>query len=331
MNIITGYRAEAHVTAQQDRDTNMAVFGTGKYILNVGSKLAATVISANEVDIADGVLVAEGCTAEVPRGTVEAMTIANGTQGMQRIDLIVARYTKNSGTGVEDMELVVIEGTPAASSPATPSYTSGSIANGDTTVDFPLYKVNLSGITIGSVTSMISTITLAKGSDITTVNNSISSVSSSLSTLSTRVGSTTLNTTATTVTPAINELLNRITTDASTLNSVASRVTNLESYLGALKVNTYTAASGASKYIQLSAYSTYVVILGAWSVDNNFRGMYLVGVSDTGIGYKAIASASNVSLVAGASNRVLGFTNNGSTTLRIMILTTSGTRPVTTS
>ena len=107
MNIITGYRAEPHVTAQQDRDINRAVFTTDTYILNIGSKMAATIVSANEVTIADGLIVAQGCAAEIARGTSESMSIDNGDQGMLRKDLIVLRYTKEASTGVEDMELAV--------------------------------------------------------------------------------------------------------------------------------------------------------------------------------------------------------------------------------
>ena len=162
MNIITGYRGEPHITGQQDRDVNMATFGSGLHILDIGSNLAATIVSANEISIADGLLMADGCAAEVARGTSESMAIENGAQGMQRIDLIVARYTMVPGTGVEDMELAVITGTPAASSPAEPEYTSGSIANGDTLVEFPLYRVDINGITIESVTRIPSLISIAE-------------------------------------------------------------------------------------------------------------------------------------------------------------------------
>lgn len=155
MNIITGYRGEPHVESQQDRNINKGIFGTATKILAVGSKLAATIVSANRIDIADGVMVAEGCAAEVAYGTTEQLTIANGSQGMLRKDLIVARYTKNSGTAVESVGLVVITGTPAASSPATPDYTHGSIVAGDTTVDFPLYEVNLDGLSVTGVTSLV--------------------------------------------------------------------------------------------------------------------------------------------------------------------------------
>ena len=161
MNIITGYRAEPHITAQQDRDVNIGIFGASAKILKgVGSEMAATVISANEVEIADGALVAEGCTAEIQYGTTESMTIENGTQGEQRIDLIVARYTKNSGTGVEDMQLAVVKGTPAATNPAVPSYNEGTIADGDSPVDFPIYRVNLDGISITSVDALVDTLNI---------------------------------------------------------------------------------------------------------------------------------------------------------------------------
>ena len=185
MNIITGYKGEPHVTSQQLRDTNIGTFGGGAYILDVGSQMAATVISANEVQIADGLLVAEGCTAEVARGTTESMTIENGSQGMLRTDLIVARYTKASGTAVEDMELAVIKGTPTASNPATPAYNTGLIADGDSPVDFPLYKVNINGISITSVERLADVVSInGKFDDINTridvVNASISAIRSDM-------------------------------------------------------------------------------------------------------------------------------------------------------
>ena len=108
MNIITGYRGEPHITSQQDRNVNIGIFGSGTHIVNVGSQMAATIVSANEITIADGLMVAEGCTATIERGMTESMMIENGAQGMLRKDLIVARYTKTSGTGVEDMQLAVI-------------------------------------------------------------------------------------------------------------------------------------------------------------------------------------------------------------------------------
>lgn len=161
MNIITGYVGEPHVTSQQERNTNIAIFGSDARIIGgVNSELEATVVSANLVEISDGMVVCEGCTAEIPRGTNDSLVIENGEQGMKRIDLIVARYTRNANTGAESMGLAVIKGTSAASEPTTPSYNTGLIADGDSPVDFPLYKVNLDGISITSVDAMVDVVNI---------------------------------------------------------------------------------------------------------------------------------------------------------------------------
>lgn len=238
MNIITGYKAEPHITAQQDRNVNMGIFGTGTYIVDIGSTMAATVVSANEITIADGLLVTEGCTAEIERGTSESLEIANGSQGMLRTDLIVARYTKASGTGVEDMELAVITGTPAASSPADPSYNTGSIANGDTLVDFPLYRVSLNGISIESVTRIPSIVTIAKGSEVSALSALLTTLSSTVTAISSRLGTATLNTTAQNALSAINELLGKINTLTSNLSSTNSTLSTVSGRVGTASLNT---------------------------------------------------------------------------------------------
>ena len=358
MKIITGYKAEPHITSQQDRNVNMGIFGTGAYIANLGNKLAATVVSANEITIADGLLVAEGCTAEVERGTSESMAIANGSQGMLRIDLIVARYTKAAGTGVEDMQLAVITGTPAASNPATPSYNTGSIANGDTLVDFPLYTVNLNGISIESVTRNVSYIELATASALesarttlqnsinsvnttltnlinttkTQLQNSINSVSSTLSTVSGRVGTATLNTTAKNAMAAINELLSRIntlTSNLSTTNSnvtaVANRATALENKTaGIVKSISYDVAASSNNYKQLNASSMYLLILNGGTTSNTVRGIYQIGVTGgKALGIKAISSATIAEVTDGGSG-LLKIHNTGSVVLRATLITTYG-------
>lgn len=186
MNIITGYGGQPHIYPHHDRETNIGIFGDGTHILDVGSQMAATVISANEVQIADGLLVAEGCTAEVARGTTESMTIENGSQGMLRTDLIVARYTKAAGTAVEAMELAVIKGTPTASNPATPEYNTGLIADGDSPVDFPLYKVNINGISITSVERLADVVNINGKFD--DVNARVDSANASISAMQTAMG-----------------------------------------------------------------------------------------------------------------------------------------------
>lgn len=302
MNIITGYKAEPHITAQQDRNVNMGIFGTGTYIVNIGSKMAATVVSANEITIADGLLVAEGCTAEIERGTSESLEIANGSQGMLRKDLIVARYTKASGTGVEDMQLAVITGTPAASNPALPSYNTGSIVQGDTLVDFPLYTVNLDGISIESVDRMVEYAELASKAVVDG--------------LVTQMGTATLNTTAKKVTNAINELLSSIT-------GAISRIGALETKgAGIIRTSSYSVAAGVTDYKQLVTGSTYILIINTAYPSDSMKGVYLVGIAGTNaIGIKVVNNASDV-VVSDAGDKLLRVKNNGNAYLRCTLITT---------
>ena len=302
MNIITGYKAEPHITAQQDRNVNMGIFGAGTHIVNIGSKMAATVVSANEITIADGLLVAEGCTAEIERGTSESLEIANGSQGMLRKDLIVARYTKASGTGVEDMQLAVITGTPAASNPALPSYNTGSIVQGDTLVDFPLYTVNLDGISIESVDRMVEYAELASKAVVDG--------------LVTQMGTATLNTTAKKVTNAINELLSSIT-------GAISRIGALETKgAGIIRTTSYNVAAGATDYKQLVTGSTYILIINTAYPSDSMKGVYLVGIAGTNaIGIKVVNNASDV-VVSDAGNKLLRVKNNGNAYLRCTLITT---------
>lgn len=176
MKIITGYRGEAHITSLQDRAANQGTYGTGSYVLDVGAKMAAEAASANEIRISDGILSHQGCVAIIEPGTYDSVAISNGMQGMNRIDRIVARYTKNAETNIESLELFVIEGTPSASTPTAPSYTTGQIQNGALVVDMPLYNVQLSGITVSSVDKQFSTVRTQAETDTLLGNTSISGI-----------------------------------------------------------------------------------------------------------------------------------------------------------
>lgn len=158
MEIITGYTGKPHVTSEQDRDVNIGVVGEGSYVLQTGMRLAAEVSSNNEIKIRDGVLMHQGCTASIKKNTYDSLTIINGSQGMKRIDLIVARYEKNQDNGIESIDLKVIQGTPAESNPAAPQYTEGDIQAGDYVADMPMYQVIIEGLNITEVKKMFKVI-----------------------------------------------------------------------------------------------------------------------------------------------------------------------------
>ena len=158
MEIITGYVGKAHVKAEQDRDINQGIIGPGSYVLKTGMQLAAEVSSNNEIKIRDGVLMHQGCAASIKKNTYDSLTIINGSQGMKRIDLIIARYKKDQNNGTESLELKVIQGTPAEANAEVPSYTEGDIQEGDCVADMPLYQVVIDGLNITEVTALFEVI-----------------------------------------------------------------------------------------------------------------------------------------------------------------------------
>lgn len=180
MEIITGYTGKPHVTSEQDRDVNIGVVGEGSYVLRTGMQLAAEVSSNNEIKIRDGVLMHQGCTASIKKNTYDSLTITNGSQGMKRVDLIVARYEKNQDSGIESLDLKVIQGTPSESNPAAPQYTEGDIQAGDYVADMPLYQVIIEGLNITEVKEMFKVIGSNKdlSSKVAELNKNITSVNS---------------------------------------------------------------------------------------------------------------------------------------------------------
>ena len=158
MDIITGYVGSPHVTAEQDRDINIGIFGAESYVLRTGSQLKAEVSSNNEIKIRDGVIMHQGCAPSIKKNTYDSLTIVNGSQGMKRIDLVVARYSRNQSTKVESLTLKVIQGTPVTGTPSAPGYTTGDIQAGDLVADMPLYQVVINGLNITAVKQVFNTV-----------------------------------------------------------------------------------------------------------------------------------------------------------------------------
>lgn len=157
LHLITGYAGVEHVTSADQGAYNMGTFGEGEFVLDRGSKFAATIASNNSITIANGEALMQGRFIKLPVGTTESVAIDNGTSGMKRKDLIVLRYTKNASTGVETVAFAVKKGTPVAGEPFDPSVTTGNITDGNDLVnEMKLYRVNLNGINIASLDTLFS-------------------------------------------------------------------------------------------------------------------------------------------------------------------------------
>ena len=149
MQLNTGDTGRA-VSPAADGSLYSKIFGSGCYVLSGGNELKAEIQSNNLIKIYDGDLIMQGRHSYIPASDSDNVTINNGSQGMNRKDLIVARYTKDS-TGVEDVMLQVVQGTATSGAATAPGYTDGDILKGATAKDFPLYEVSLTGINITEV------------------------------------------------------------------------------------------------------------------------------------------------------------------------------------
>ena len=155
MKIMTGKNGAPHVTSQQFRQLVEGTVGQDSYILTSGENLEPELQTNNLLKIRSGMMSHHGNLSVVEIGTYDEVTIQNGTQGMQRIDLVVNRYTRNEETGIESSDWVVIQGTPAAESPAVPEYTEGNLQNGDLVDDCPVFEVHLNGINVTEVKKLL--------------------------------------------------------------------------------------------------------------------------------------------------------------------------------
>lgn len=154
--LVTGSHGgdDPHVESKHDALMHAAMLGRSGYILKTRNwTMKPTAKDANNITIPAWDLVVEGRQVYIAAPT--DVNIQSGSQGQKRRDLIVARYALNSGTGVETVTLEVIKGVPSSGTPADPGIETGSIIGGAIVSDLPLCRVNLDGITITSIDTLV--------------------------------------------------------------------------------------------------------------------------------------------------------------------------------
>lgn len=148
---ITNAAKEPHITPLQDSMWHRGMAGIDSCVFNFFENFAAEVSSNNSVKIRSGIGMIQGRYFCVEPSTYDEVTIANGTQGEKRKDLIVCRWTVDEEQKVQSGDWVVIQGTPTTGTPAAPSYTDGDLDAGDLIADMPFYEVILDGINVTGV------------------------------------------------------------------------------------------------------------------------------------------------------------------------------------
>lgn len=162
--LITGYWGEPHVTAENDRGFNAAVFGPGRFVLPVGEQLRAEYIGNNTIRVHDGKLITGGAVGGIPAGKYLDLLIPEAGQGMKRNDIIVFQYRKDASTLIETGNIIVVTGVETGGTPVDPVLEQQDILTDAATFDqMALYKVTVSGASISAPVRMFKIISNFQG------------------------------------------------------------------------------------------------------------------------------------------------------------------------
>lgn len=186
------------IYAQQDADFYNGIMGPRTRILNVGSKMAATIEDANTIAIADGVIITkEGRRVQVDVGNVDEFIIPTGQAGTTRY-YIIGYHLYTDGSANQLCETFV-----QLMASGSETITEDEFREGATEVYVSLYRIEQTGLTLNdpealltvgdSVSQIEDDIDDIEGdiaqinSDLTELDGDVSSISSTVSSISSTV------------------------------------------------------------------------------------------------------------------------------------------------
>ena len=197
IKIITGATGGKNVNAEDDRANNYGTygvtgflasdgctFGTDGYLQGVNG-ITAQLVDSSTVRVSSGDIIMQGCHARIPYGQHIDLSVDPGTAGYNRVDCIVAEYTRDE-LGVESMSIDIVKGdntTDAITAdklyPIITNVATGNIYKGDTLVREVLWTIVVSGTTVsapvayagivaptGVLQSYTNALTLARNEDV---------------------------------------------------------------------------------------------------------------------------------------------------------------------
>lgn len=154
IELVDGKAGTAHISSEDKAIIHQAKFGKSDMVFDWGDVLKCTMGSANKATIGTGCASIQGLDWHIT--AEETVTIENGSQGMKRNDIIAAHYHRDSSSGNEKVELVVLKGTPNATQATDPTIPSGKILSGATDAYMALWRIPLDGITVGTPVRLFS-------------------------------------------------------------------------------------------------------------------------------------------------------------------------------
>ena len=148
IELVDGKAGVAHISSEDKAIIHQAKFSKSDVVFDWGDSFKCSMSSSNRATIGTGCASIQGLDWHIT--SAESVTISNGSQGMKRNDIICAHYHRDSTSGIETVELVVLKGSPNATAAADPKVPSGKILFGAGDAYMPLWRIPLDGITVGT-------------------------------------------------------------------------------------------------------------------------------------------------------------------------------------
>ena len=148
IELVDGKAGTAHISSEDKAIIHQAKFSKSDVVYDWGDAFKCSMSSSNRATVGTGCASIQGLDWHIT--SAESVTISNGSQGMKRNDIICAHYHRESETGNELVNLVVLKGTPNATAAADPTIPSGKILSGAVDAYMPLWRIPLDGITVGT-------------------------------------------------------------------------------------------------------------------------------------------------------------------------------------
>lgn len=152
MRILTGSTGASHITAADDGALYAGIVGPDSYVLDIGQKFEATVLSAVSIRLGDGDGILQGRHFRTDPGNYDTVSIEDNTAGTNRNDIIGVRYTASSG--IESMVWQVVKGTATSGTAEDPAYSVGDLLSGGNTAFMPMYRVKLTDASVSAIEPM---------------------------------------------------------------------------------------------------------------------------------------------------------------------------------
>lgn len=148
IELVDGKAGTMHISSADKAIIHQAKFTNRDVVYDWGDSFKCTMSSSNKATVGTGCASIQGLDWHIT--AAESVTISNGSPNLKRNDIICAHYHRDSKTGNEAVELVVLKGLPNSTAATDPVIPSGNILSGWVDAYMPLWRIPLDGITVGT-------------------------------------------------------------------------------------------------------------------------------------------------------------------------------------